>query len=104
MPKKQPVTMPTFRSVAIDVSVITAALCAIVLTAKEFSEPAEWFVTWVKDEHYRAPGLFFIICIVALVKNVFVAAQIKEIEGSRFNPIGNRQQRRAAQAIHRKSK
>lgn len=104
MPKRGTRALPTFRSVAVEISVVTGALVTGVLAAKELWKPADWFVSWVKAEAYRAPGLLVIIAVVVLLKNAFVAAQIREIEGARFNPIGNRQQRRAAASIHRRGR
>ena len=96
--------MPTFRSVAVEIGIVLGLLTTAVLAAKEFWWPADWFVSWVKAEGYRAPGIVLIVAVILLGKNAFVAAQIKEIEGTRLNPIGNRQQRRAAiaEARHRK--
>jgi hypothetical protein len=102
MPKKPKRQLPTFRSVAIETSIVVGAIVTAVLGAKEFWKPADWFVSWVKAEDYRAPLLVLIVAIVVLLKNAIVAAQIQATESSRFNPIGNRQQRRAATSIHRK--
>lgn len=99
-----PRPMPTFRGVLIEAVIVLGFLTTAVLAAKEFWKPADSFVEWVKTENYRAPGLVLIVVIIVLVKNVFVAAQIREREGTRLNPIGNRQQRRAAEAEARRKK
>jgi hypothetical protein len=103
-PQRPPRAMPTFRAVAIDLIVVLGGLTTAVLAAKEFWKPADWFVEWVKGENYRAPGLVLIVALIVLFKSVIVAAQIKEREGSRLNPIGNRRQRRASEAESRRKK
>lgn len=98
------VEIPTFRSVMIELGVVLGLLTSVILAAKEFWKPAESFVLWVKTEGYRAPGLVLIVFVLVLFKNAIVAAQIREREGARLNPIGNRRQRRAAAAEARRGK
>lgn len=92
------------KAVGTDFVATVVALSGIALAAREFWTPAENFVDWVKSDDWYAPLLLLIVFIIVLFKNVVVAAQIKEIEEGRSNPIGNRHQRRKAAAIQRRKR